>query len=274
VRDLWHRYEGEVEALRGVSLAIARGERLAIVGQNGSGKTTLAKHFVGLLRPTRGAVLVDGKDARGRSIGELASRVGYVFQNPDHQIFAATVWEELAFGPRQLGVPKAEVLTRVDEALTFFHLEPYRDEPPAALGFGLRRAIGLAAVLTMRPATLVLDEPFTGLDWAATAVALDWLRTLNQRGHTVVLVTHNMRAVAEFADRALVLADGQVAALGTPRVVFRRADVLERAGLTRPQAAELATRLGPLGLSEDSLTVAEVAADYLEVRRGGAVRRR
>jgi len=266
VRDLWYRYESGVEALRGVSLAVQAGERLAIVGQNGSGKTTLAKHFNGLLRPTRGAVLVEGEDASRRSIGELARRVGYVFQNPDHQIFAATVWDELAFGPRQLGTPEAEVRKRVEEALAFFRLEPYRDEPPAALGFGLRRAVGLAAVLTMHPLVLVLDEPFTGLDWRATAAALDWLRELSRRGHTVVLVTHDMRSVAEFAERVLVLAEGQVVALDSPRSLFQRPDVLAATSLARPQIAELAARLRPHGLIGDSLTVCELAADYRRAR--------
>jgi len=268
VRDLWYRYESGVEALRGVSLAVQAGERLAIVGQNGSGKTTLAKHFNGLLRPTRGAVLVEGEDAGRRSIGELASRVGYVFQNPDHQIFAATVWDELAFGPRQLGTPEAEVRKRVEEALAFFRLGPYRGEPPAALGFGLRRAVGLAAVLTMRPHVLVLDEPFTGLDWRATAAALDWLHELSRRGHTVVLVTHDMRAVAEFAERVLVLAEGRVAALDSTRSLFQRPDVLASTSLARPQIAELAARLRPHGLVGDGLTVCELAADYRRARGG------
>ena len=257
-RDVWYRYDNGVEALQGVDLEVRDGDRLAIVGQNGSGKTTLAKLFIGLLRPTRGTVLVEGVDTRRRTIGELASRVGYVFQNPDHQIFAATVCEELAFGPRHLGVPEEEVRVRVDRALELFGLAAYRHEPPAALGFGLRRAVGLAAVLTMSPRVLVLDEPFTGLDWRSIEAVLDQLRALGEQGHAIVLITHNMRAVAEFAERMVVLADGQMIAHETTRALFQETDVLARASLARPPIAELAFRLRRHGLDGGSLTVAEL----------------
>jgi energy-coupling factor transport system ATP-binding protein len=266
VRDVWFEYAAGVEALRGVSLEVRPGEKLAIVGQNGSGKTTLAKHLNGLLRPNRGAVLVDGEDARRRVIGELARTVGYVFQNPDYQIFAATVAEELAFGPAQLGATEPEVRERVDEALEFFGLGPYRGDPPAALGFGLRRVIGLASVLTMRPRVLVLDEPFTGLDWPSTAASLGWLNDLAGRGHAILLVTHSMRAVAEFADRVVVLAGGKVLADCSPRVLFQSPSVLAAAGLARPQIGELGNRLERFGLQPGCLTVAELAGEYERVR--------
>ena len=269
LRDLWHVYEGGRAALAGVDLAVERGSRLALVGQNGSGKTTLAKHLVGLLRPTRGAVFIDGVDAARRSIGELASTVGYVFQNPDHQIFAPSVWEELAWGPRQLGVSEAEIGARVDEALDLLGLTAHRDDPPAALGYGLRRLVGLAGVLTSRPRVLVLDEPFAGLDWRAGARILDRLSELNRAGCTVLLITHDMRIVAEFATRVVALAGGRVAADTTPRELFARPDLPAEAGLVRPRIAELARRLRPRGLRGDSLTVDELAADYLS-RRGRA----
>jgi len=270
-RGLWYEYESGVQALRGIDLDIYPAERLAIVGQNGSGKTTLAKHFVGLLRPTRGSVLVSGADARPRSIGELARTVGFVFQNPDHQIFAASVFEELAFGPRQLGFAEAAVHERVEEALVFFGLAQHRAEPPAALGYGLRRAVGLAAVLTMRPRVLVLDEPFTGLDWLATERVLGWLRALNDAGHTIVLITHNMRAVAEFAERALLMTDGKCLALQPPRTLFADDALLAKSGLARPQAAELAWRLRPLGLRRLSLDLEEITEDFLGALRRAAV---
>jgi energy-coupling factor transporter ATP-binding protein EcfA2 len=223
---------------------------------------------VGLLRPTRGSVYVAGADARPRSIGELARTVGYVFQNPDHQIFAASVAEELAFGPRQLGFGEAAVRERVEEALAFFGLAEHRAEPPAALGYGLRRAVGLAAVLTMRPKVLVLDEPFTGLDWLATERILGWLRALNDAGHTIVLITHNMRAVAELAERALLLSEGRCLAIEPPRCLFADDALLAATGLARPQAAELAHRLRADGVRRLSLDVAELTEDYL-----GALRR-
>jgi energy-coupling factor transport system ATP-binding protein len=178
VRDLWYRYGGEVTALRGVDFEIKDGDYVAVIGQNGSGKTTLVKHFNGLLRPTQGRVLVKHttrnarhgtlKDTESLTVGQLAQTVGYVFQNPDHQIFCATTREEIAFGPRNLGLSETEVKRRVEEALVRFNLEQYADRPPAVLGYGLRRKIGVAAVYSMQPRIFILDEPTTGLDWWGT----------------------------------------------------------------------------------------------------------
>ncbi|MDH4137245.1 MAG: energy-coupling factor ABC transporter ATP-binding protein, partial [Anaerolineae bacterium] len=178
VQDLWYSYSDGVTALRGIDLEIEDGDYVAVIGQNGSGKTTLVKHFNGLSKPTRGRVLVKLetrnskletlRDTAGLTVGQLAQTVGYVFQNPDHQIFCDTTREELAFGPRNLDLPEAEVRSRVEEALSRFDLEEYADRPPAMLGYGLRRKIGVAAVYSMRPRIFILDEPTTGLDWRST----------------------------------------------------------------------------------------------------------
>ena len=219
-------YPDGTAALRDVSLAVAAGEFVALLGANGSGKTTLAKHLNGLLKPTSGCVRVNGRDTRPMRVAELARQVGYVFQNPDHQIFAATVEEEIAFGLRLQGLSQAEVAERVDWALAAFALTPYRELPPALLGWGQRRQVAMAAVLATRPQVLVLDEPTGGLDARSRDALMAAVTTFNRSGGTVILITHNMRLVAEYASRAVVMAGGQVVFDAAPRALFERREIL------------------------------------------------
>ena len=200
VEGVSHTYPDGTAALRDVSLDIFPGEFVALLGPNGSGKTTLAKHFNGLLKPTQGRVLVEMRDTRTTRIAELARLVGYAFQNPDHQIFAPTVQEEVAFGPRMQELPRSIVTQRVAEALDRFRLIPYADLPPAMLGFGQRRQVALAAMITVQPKALILDEPTGGLDWRSQQEFMDIVANFNTLGRTVVLVTHDMRLVAEYAN--------------------------------------------------------------------------
>lgn len=251
-RDLTFRYEDGTPALEGLSLVIQPGEFVALVGQNGSGKTTLAKHFNGLLRPTAGTVLVDGQDTRHLSIGALARKVGYVFQNPDHQIFSPTTRQEIAFGPRNLGLPAPEVAARVEAALARFGLEPYADHPPATLSHGLRRKVALAAVVAMETPGLVLDEPTAGLDGRDSQALMALLHELRDQGRTIVLITHDMRLVAEHAERVLVLDGGRLLADGAPEVVFHDAPLLQRAHLEPPAAARLSRALAARGRIPDA----------------------
>lgn len=262
VEDLWYRYHDGPLALAGIDLSLEAGGFLAIIGQNGSGKTTLVKHFNGLLRPTRGRVLILGQDTAGQSVGQLARKVGYLFQNPDHQIFSSTVKEEVAFGPRNLGFPRWEVMARTAEALALFNLECWADTPPAILGYGLRRLVTLAAVWAMRPQVLILDEPTVGLDWHSTRTLMAELTNLNRQGHTIILVTHDMKLVAEFASKVLVLNDGQVLAWGSPRQVFQQEAILRQAFLAPPPITALARRMRPYGFKGDSLTVQEFYQEY------------
>lgn len=264
VQDLHYTYNGEVPALEGVSLSIRDNDYVAVIGQNGSGKTTLVKHFNGLLKPTRGRVLVDGADTAHRSVAELARTVGYVFQNPDYQLFCPTTREELCFGPRNLGLSEAEVRVRTEDALAAFGLEPFAGHPPAILSLGLRRKVSLAAVYAMRPRILVLDEPTAGLDWRATLDLMALIGHLHREGHTILLVTHDMRLVAEHCARCLVLHQGKVLADGPTRQVFRQARLLAMAGIEPPQITALAQRLAPQGLPEDILTVDEFVAAYAQ----------
>ncbi len=267
VEDLHYRYDDGPWALRGVNFSIEAGDFLAIVGQNGSGKTTLVKHFNGLLRPTRGRVVVLGEDTAGRSVGQLARKVGYLFQNPDHQIFAPTVWEEVAFGPRNLGFSEDEVTAHTTEALALFGLEDQADTPPAVLGYGLRRKVTLAAVWAMHPQVLVLDEPTAGLDWRSSRTLMQAVTDLNRQGHTIIMITHDMKLVAEFASKVLVLNDGQILAYGLTRQVFQQETILRQAFLAPPPITALARRMRPYGLRGDNLTVEEFSQEYTALQR-------
>jgi len=269
VDDLWHRYDDGPWALGGVNLSIEAGDFLAIVGQNGSGKTTLVKHFNGLLRPTRGRILVLGQDTADQSVGQLARKVGYLFQNPDHQIFAPTVWEEVAFGPRNLGFSEADVADRTTKALALFGLADQADTPPAVLGYGLRRKVTLAAVWAMHPQILVLDEPTAGLDWRSTRILMEEITNLNRQGHTIILITHDMKLVAEFARQVLVLDEGRTLAYGPTRQVFQQEAILRQAFLAPPPITALAQRMRQYGLRGDSLTVDEFYQEYSSLVYGG-----
>lgn len=269
--DLWFWYDDEgAPVLRGLDLRVQRGEFLALVGANGSGKTTLTKHFNGLLRPRRGAVRVDGQDASARSVGELARHVGYLFQNPEQQIFSPTVRQELSFGPRNLGLSSAEVGVRVDHALDRFRLSEVADTPPAILSYGLRRRVTLASLAAMDPPVLVLDEPTVGLDAPALTETFHWLDELHARERTIVLVTHDMSLAARHADRAVAMHGGLILASAPPAELFRQQDVLDRTSLAAPPVLTLAQALAPLGMRGDSLNVESFCDEYVALLEGQA----
>ena len=262
LEDISFSYPDGTPALRDVSLTVAAGEFVALLGPNGSGKTTLAKHLNRLLRPTHGRVLLDGRETRTARVAELAHQVGYVFQNPDHQIFAATVGEEIAFGLRLQGLAPAAVADRVRESLAAFDLTAQVDLPPALLSWGERRRVALAAVLAIRPQILILDEPTGGLDHRCRQELMAALATFNRAGHTVILITHDMRLVAERASRAVVLAGGRVDFDGTPAALFGRREVMARARLAVPPVVRLAQRLIPYGLAAGVLSCDDFAAAW------------
>ena len=260
VEHLTYEYaRGAIRALDDVSLRIAPGEVVGIAGQNGSGKTTLAKHLNGLLRPTRGRVVVSGRDTAGRPVQELAAQVGYVFQDPRHQLFAPTVDADLALGPRNLGVPEAEVRERVDAAIAMFGLEPVRGLHPHRIGSPARKLVAIAAVVAMRPPILVLDEPTTGQDHATARTIGDLIARLRQDGTTVICVSHDMPLLAGTADRLLVMWGGRLIAEGPPREVFADRDAMARTGLEPPQVTEIALRLRARTGAPPALAVAELA---------------
>jgi cobalt transport protein ATP-binding subunit len=258
VSGLGHRYPGGVVALEGVDLTVRRGEFLAVLGQNGSGKTTLVKHFNGLLEPTAGSVRVGGEETVRQGIGRLGQRVGYVFQNPDHQIFSDTVADEVAFGPKIRGFDEDEVKERVSEALRAVGLEGYEEEDPFGLTKGERQRVAVASVLAVRPEVLILDEPTTGLDHAEQRSMMELVKRLNEAGSTIIAVTHTMWVVAEYAHRAAIIKDGRMALSGTVREVFSREDELRDAALRPPHIVSLGNSLGHTVLSvEEMLAVTE-----------------
>jgi len=207
IKNLEHAY-GEVQALNGVSLDIFPGEFVAIVGENGSGKTTLIKHLIGLLRPSGGTVLVDGKDAGVAPVSDLAHSVGLVFQNPDHMFFADTVAEEIMFGIRNLGIPEPDmVLKKVLDATGLTHS---RDLYPRWLSRGERQKLAIACVLAMRPKVIILDEPTTGLDGREAREVMEILKHLQQEGRSIVMVTHSRQIAEECTDRIITIDSGRI----------------------------------------------------------------
>ena len=258
VEGLTHRYPSRVVALEGVDLTVRRGEFLAVLGQNGSGKTTLVKHFNGLLKPTEGTVKV-GDDEQGSQT--LGQSVGYVFQDSDHQIFSDTVSDEVAFGPKIGGLDEQEIKERVREALAAVRLEGRGDEDPFGLTRGERQRVAVASVLAVRPEVLILDEPTTGLDYAEQRSMMDLVRGLNEAGSTIIVVTHTMWIVAEYAHRAVVVSDGRISLQGTVREVFAEEAGLHDAALRPPHIVSLGNTLGyPVLSVEEMVEVTEEKA--------------
>ena len=261
VEGLTHRYPNGVVALEGVDLTVRRGEFLAVLGQNGSGKTTLVKHFNGLLKPTEGKVLVGEEETKEQGLRTLGQTVGYVFQNPDHQIFSDTVSDEVAFGPKIRGMDEGEIEERVEEALAAVGLEGRGDEDPFGLTKGERQRVAVASVLAVRPEVLILDEPTTGLDYAEQRSMMDLVKSLNEAGSTIIVVTHTMWVVAEYAHRAVVVRDGKIFLQGKVREVFAEEDGLHDAALRPPHIVSLGNMLGyPVLSVEEMLEVTEEEA--------------
>jgi energy-coupling factor transport system ATP-binding protein len=274
VRDLTHVYHKgtaqEVCALERVSLTVGHGEFVAIVGGNGSGKSTLAKHLNALLLPTEGTVLVEGLDTRDPlSVWEIRRRVGMVFQNPDNQIVATVVEEDVAFGPENLGVPPHEIARRVEEALRTVGLLDLRRREPHLLSGGQKQRVAIAGILAMRPDCIVFDEATTMLDPEGRREVLETAHRLrSEEGLTILHITHNMEEAAT-ADRVIVLGDGRIALDGPPAEVFADVDRLRRLRLGPPEVAELAGCLLSRGvpLRSRPLDVEGLAREIIEAWR-------
>jgi len=234
VSDLAYAYPDGNVALRGTSLRVEKGDFYAILGPNGSGKTTLARHLVGLARPQQGTVRVLGEDVARVPARELNSRVGYVFQNPEHQFVTLSVYDELAFSLRAEKLPEPEVRRRVEALLAEFDLEEHRQANPFSLSQGQKRRLSVATMLALDPQVLILDEPTFGQDRRNTARIMRQLRRLNERGITIIVITHDMKLVAEYAGRAGVLVDGSVEFEGPVRELYDDPALLQRAHLEAP----------------------------------------
>jgi energy-coupling factor transport system ATP-binding protein len=253
VVDLTFGYPGGAVALERIGLEIEAGEFLAIVGQNGSGKTTLAKHIVGLLKPSAGRVMVGGRDRATLHAAETAREVGYVFQNPDHQISAASVWDEVAFGPRNFGLDAEEVDRRCLEVLDAVGLLEARDSDPFLLSKGERQRVAVASVLALRPRLLILDEPTTGLDHREQRRMMALVQELNRNGIAIVMITHTPWLVAEYARRVVLMRKGRKLFDGAVEDFFVQDEILAHSSFRAPPVTRLARKLGTLALTPESL---------------------
>ena len=258
VRNLTFSYPSGVQALDDVSLRVGD-SATAIVGQNGAGKTTLVKHFNGLLQPTRGEVLVNGRSTRGRPVAELARDVGLVFQNPNDQIFNRSVWTEATFGPTNLGFASDRIQALVERALDLVGLRERAEENPYGLTLSERKLLCIASVVAMDTPIVVLDEPTTGQDQHGVRQIGALIRQLRQGGRTVIAITHDMSLVADAFDRVIVMAHGQVLLDGDARAVFSQPGVLAQSYVEPPVVTQLAQRLL---LPSTPLTVDEFCAAY------------
>jgi len=259
----------EKKALDDVSLTINKGEFIGIIGHTGSGKSTLIQHFNGLEKATSGTIYFDGQDIYDKDFNmkSLRSRVGLVFQYPEHQLFETTVLEDVKFGPKNLGLSKVEVDLRAFEAIKQVGLsEKCYDDSPFELSGGQKRRVAIAGVLAMKPEILILDEPTAGLDPRGRDEILDQIAKLHKDGLTVILVSHSMEDVAKYADRIIAMNSGKVAFDGSPKEVFRHYKELERMGLSAPQITYVMQAMKELGLNVDTdvSTVEEAKEEILK----------
>jgi len=255
--NLGHTYPNGVEAVKGVNISISQGEVLSVVGQNGSGKTTLVKHFNGLLKPTEGKVMVGDLDSSENPVGLLAQQVGYVFQNPNHQMFAASIREELSFGLKNLGIDSETIEVKVNNIADEFNLTEYLELNPYRLGFSLRKTVGMASIIAMEPNVLILDEPTTGQDFLGVKTIRANINKLKSEGKTVIVVSHDMPLVAEETDRVLVMCDTELIFDGSPSKLFSNNDLLNKTNLKPPQISSFTTSVGIAKANEAILSVGD-----------------
>ncbi len=266
LENVTYEYKSHIDdsiqtAVKDVSFDIKRGEFLCILGHNGSGKSTMAKMMNGLLLPSRGEVTVMGVNTRDEeSIWDIRSKAGMVFQNPDNQIVATIVEEDVAFGPENLGVPPEEIRKRVDYALEIVEMSEYKKHAPHLLSGGQKQRVAIAGILAMNPDCIIFDEPTAMLDPNGRLEVMETIRKLNEvEGKTIVLITHYMDETVE-ADRLLIMNRGEIALQGTPKEVFRQVQKVKALGLDVPQVTELAYELRREGIDikDDVLSVEEL----------------
>ena len=266
VKNVYFTYptEPRVEALKGVSLSIQDGEFVAIMGQNGAGKTTLVKQFNGLLKPTKGEVTVDGVSTRDISVAQLARKVGFVFQNPDHQLFSETVEEEVSFALRNFSFDADTLEKRVTWALNLLDLTEYRKTSPFMLSGGERKRVALASVLAWDPKVVILDEPTIGQDHRQKENLRQFIVQLNSQGKTVVIVTHDVEFVAECNPRVILMTQGQIVADGEAKKILTDPELALKASIVPPQITQVFLGLADFGFSKDVIDVSEAKKLLLE----------
>jgi len=257
IKNLYYTYSTGIEALKGINLTVNDGEFLAIMGQNGAGKTTLAKHFNGLLKPTNGEVLIDGVCTRDVSVAKLARNVGFVFQNPDHQLFSETVEDEIAFALKNFGFEEAIVKKQVDWALNLLDILQYQKSSPFMLSGGERKRVALASILAWDPKVIILDEPTIGQDHHQKEKLQQFILQLNAQKKTVVVVTHDVEFVAECNPRVILMSQGKILADGIAKQILTAPKILALASIVPPQITKIFLELADLGLPTDIIDVHE-----------------
>jgi energy-coupling factor transport system ATP-binding protein len=244
-KGVWFKYNKKQDwVLKDVNFTVRRGEFVGVIGESGAGKTTLAKHFNGLLKPWRGEVRVLGMDTRRVPTSRLARHVGYVFQNPDSQIYSATIRDELSVGLKKLGFKTEEIEERIKWALEVVDLKKPLNVSPHVLSFGERHRLAIATVLALKPDVFVLDEPFAGIDYKRSLNLLEIFRELTKKGHSVVLIAHDLQLIAELADRVVFMSQGRIIREGTPEEVIGDVAFLESNGYIPLQVSVIASKLG------------------------------
>ncbi|MEM3696809.1 MAG: ATP-binding cassette domain-containing protein [Candidatus Bathyarchaeia archaeon] len=265
VEDVYFRYPNGVEALKGVSLTIKNGEFVAIMGQNGAGKTTLVKHFNGLLKPTKGRVLVDDVETTKVSVATLARKVGFVFQNPDHQLFCETVEEEIAFALKNFGFKESIIKRRVQWALNLLGLAQYKKTSPFMLSGGERKRVALASVLAWNPKILILDEPTIGQDYQQKEKLRQFILQMKTQRKTVIIVTHDVEFVAECNPRVVLMREGKIVADGEAKEILTNEEVLTQASIVPPQIAQIFIQMPNLELPRNVIDVYEAREILLKM---------
>jgi len=257
VEDIYFKYQSGTEALKGITLKIKDGEFVAIMGQNGAGKTTLVKHFNGLLKPSAGRVLVDNIQTTKSSIASLSKTVGFVFQNPDHQLFSETVEEEIAFALKNFGFNQETIEKQITWALNLLSLTQYRKTSPFMLSGGERKRVALASVLAWDPKILVLDEPTIGQDHEQKEILRQFIVQLQTQGKTVVIVTHDVEFVAECNPRVILMREGKIVADGEGKEILTNTNVLAESSIVLPQIAQIFAQLESMRLPKNVIDIYE-----------------
>lgn len=270
VKNLKYSYNKDYQALKGVSLKIERGQMVALLGKNGAGKSTLFLHLNGIYEPDEGKVFIDGEELKysKKALLKFRQKVGIVFQNPDDQIFAPTVEEDVAFGPLNLGLPMEEVQDRVEEALERVGMSGFEKKAPHHLSGGQKKRVAIAGILAMKPEIMVLDEPTAGLDPQGVEDLSKLLNELNEEGITILISTHEVDLVPNYADKVFVLVDGLLIGEGTPKEIFAQPEILEQANLKVPIVTELFQQLEKDGFDMENdypLTIEEAKEKFLKL---------
>lgn len=270
-KNLSYTYPDGTHALKNINMEIYKGQKVAIMGPNGAGKSTLFSHFNGLTEPTSGHVEIDGKAIKydKDTLLEVRQKVGIVFQDPNDQLFAPTVKEDVAFGPMNLGLDYEEVERRVDEALTMVGMEQYMDKTPHHLSGGQQKRVAIAGIIAMRPEIMILDEPTAGLDPEGVEKVLSILNELNNEGMSIVISSHDIEMVNEFAEKIFVLNEGEILESGDKNEIFSNKELLKTAHLKAPITTEILYTLKEKGYNVDTtkISIDEVVEEIIKIKK-------